>query len=79
MNILELNRAIWGRFLFCPCANIYIIMLKIPIIPNKRKMELDKISIVLVENFEPNHFPKKMALESLASIPQIDPQISGNL
>ena len=66
MNILELNR-------------IYTNNPKIPIIPNKIKILFDKISIILLENFEPSHFPKKIAIESLATMPQIEPKISGIL
>ena len=49
------------------------------ITPNKIKIMLDKNSIVDVETLEPNHFPKKIAIESLATIPQIEPHIKGTL
>ena len=50
-----------------------------PITPNNIKIILDKKSIVLEEILLPNNLPKKMAIESLATIPQIEPQIRGIL
>ena len=50
-----------------------------PIIPNRIKIIFDKISIVLSEIFVPSHFPKKIAIESLETIPQIEPHIKENL
>ena len=35
--------------------------------------------MVEVEILDPNHFPKNMAIELLATIPQIEPQISAIL
>jgi len=37
------------------------------------------ISIVLEETLELNHFPRNIAIELLATIPQIEPQIRGIL
>ena len=54
-------------------------ILKIPNTPNKMKIILDNFSIVEAEILEPSHLPKNIAIESLATIPQIEPQISGTL
>ena len=42
-------------------------------------MIFDRNSIVDGEIFVPNHFPKNIAIELLATIPQIEPQIRGIL
>ena len=66
---------IWDRFFFVS----YINMLISPKIPNKIKIILDNISILEVENLEHNHFPKKMAIELLPTIPHTEPQTRGIL
>ena len=62
-----------------PFLTFYINSPKIPINPKNIKIILDKISIVEAEIFVPNHFPKNIAIELLATIPQVEPQISGTL
>ena len=53
-----------------------MIKLNKPIIPNIIKIIFDNNSIVELEIFELRNFPKKIAIESLTTIPQIEPQIS---
>ena len=58
---------------------VYKAIPTIPRSPNKINIIFDKFSIVDVEVLELSHFPKKMAIELLATIPQIHPQIRGIL
>ena len=48
---------------------------KMPKSPNKIKIILDKISIILFEMFLLIHFPKNIANELLITIPNIEPKI----
>ena len=50
-----------------------------PINPKQRKIQLEINSINLVDILLPNSFPKKIANESLNTIPVIEPKISGIL
>ena len=56
-----------------------IIIPKSPKIPNKIKIILDSISIVVEEILLLSHFPRNRAMESLVIIPQIAPKIKDNL
>jgi len=60
-----------------PFLPFYIFkLLNNPITPNKIKIIFDIISIVFEESFVPSNLPKKIAIVLLATIPQIEPQIS---
>ena len=67
-----------GNFGTVPFFPFYIKTEKIPTIPKIIKIVLEIISIVFDETFLLIIFPKNIAIESLITIPNIEPKISEN-